>query len=368
MATPVPQTAASSPQKLTEPPWPNSANLLVFGRNFQPATATRKFLEESLHCAQGFMSGADFKVCCIRHCQPHVALRVMKDKGSRKAAIQMTREINLLQQIRHENIVSYLGEFNSPLYGRVEILKASDYDLFDYCNEHYYTVNDMHEWMAQLAHGLSYMHDRQIIHMDLGLNNLLISKSDDKYSIKIADWGDSEKAGSHIVVNEPFGAPETSSFWSEGRQLGSARVSKTQYISTAYDVWSYGYCVRNLTIYFAPDEHEEIRTAIHDLLSVKPEERYSAEALRLVSDLVNETRRAPCTKKRTRKEKRERFFCFVQDNPQDRVLMKRLLRAAIRAMTVDPVQRPDIRGIARLIDIEIEIETPLPGKVLPVFF
>ena len=49
------------------------------------------------------------------------------------------------------------------------------------------TVEVMTDMIRQAAAGMSYLHSVNIIHRDLALRNLLVTSSDNKYTIKVAD-------------------------------------------------------------------------------------------------------------------------------------------------------------------------------------
>ncbi|KDN49354.1 hypothetical protein RSAG8_02056, partial [Rhizoctonia solani AG-8 WAC10335] len=110
-------------------------------------------------------------------------------KKSMLTALQ--REIELLKQLQHENIVQYLDSSTDAHHlnifleyvpgGSVAALLKS-YGAF----EEPLTRN----WVRQILQGLNYLHEREIIHRDIKGGNILV---DNKGGIKISDFGISKK-------------------------------------------------------------------------------------------------------------------------------------------------------------------------------
>ena len=100
------------------------------------------------------------------------------------------REIALLKELKHPNIIHLLDVINTPL-------KLSL--VFEYCEtdlqkkeEEYWNKNEKFpkelakKYFKQLLEAIKYLHSKKIIHRDLKPKNLLISEKDE---IKISDFG-----------------------------------------------------------------------------------------------------------------------------------------------------------------------------------
>eukprot|EP01103_Thecamoeba_quadrilineata_P015263 TRINITY_DN4762_c0_g2_i1.p1 TRINITY_DN4762_c0_g2~~TRINITY_DN4762_c0_g2_i1.p1 ORF type:complete len:1029 (-),score=186.03 TRINITY_DN4762_c0_g2_i1:112-3198(-) len=126
------------------------------------------------------------------------------------AAIQ--KEINILKKCNHENIVRYYGCFFSGL---------NLWILMDYCEMG--SVGDLiREWeikltepkvgaiLCSVVRGLSYLHQRGIIHRDIKCGNILLTMGVPKladFGVSATGLGSKEKA--HSIVGTPlFMAPE----------------------------------------------------------------------------------------------------------------------------------------------------------------
>ncbi|XP_055971410.1 cyclin-dependent kinase 3 isoform X2 [Sorex fumeus] len=136
------------------------------------------------------------------------------------------REISLLKELKHPNIVRLLDVVHSEkkLYLVFEFLSQ---DLKKYMDSSPATPLPLP--LVKLLQGVSFCHSHRVIHRDLKPQNLLI---DELGAIKLADFGLARAFGvplrtyTHEVVTLWYRAPEI--------LLGS------KFYSTAVDVWSVG--------------------------------------------------------------------------------------------------------------------------------
>eukprot|EP00055_Hartaetosiga_balthica_P006744 m.21881 g.21881 ORF g.21881 m.21881 type:complete len:361 (+) comp5400_c0_seq1:1579-2661(+) len=140
------------------------------------------------------------------------------------------REISLLKQLRHPNIVRLLD----VLYSQQRLSLVFEYceqDLSQYisgCRGHPDT-NVVQSLLYQMLRGVSYCHQHMILHRDLKPQNILLDKH---MRLKIADFGLARPFGipvasySHEVVTLWYRAPDV--------LLGSV------YYDAAIDMWSVG--------------------------------------------------------------------------------------------------------------------------------
>ncbi|KAL9000196.1 MAG: hypothetical protein Q9169_001098 [Polycauliona sp. 2 TL-2023] len=97
------------------------------------------------------------------------------------------REINILRELSHPNIVR-LHEMNeTDKYIGIVLEYASGGELFDYILLHRYLKdNAARKLFAQLISGVGYLHKKGIVHRDLKLENLLLDRNK---NIIITDFG-----------------------------------------------------------------------------------------------------------------------------------------------------------------------------------
>ncbi|XP_068968031.1 cyclin-dependent kinase 20-like isoform X1 [Bombus flavifrons] len=146
-------------------------------------------------------------------------------------SISIIREIKILQQLKHPNVIELLDAFPTGLdfimvfeympTGLWEIIRDNDILL---------TRVQVKIYTKMILEGIAYIHGKNIIHRDLKPANLLINE---KGILKIADfglgrllWKNVTKPYSHQIATRWYRAPEL---------LYGAR-----YYTSAIDMWSIG--------------------------------------------------------------------------------------------------------------------------------
>jgi mitogen-activated protein kinase kinase kinase len=145
----------------------------------------------------------------------------------------LERDIDLLKDLQHENIVQYLYSSLDDDYlnifleyvpgGSVTAL-LRNYGAFE--------ETLVKNFVRQILQGLNYLHERDIIHRDIKGANILV---DNKGGIKISDFGISKKVGDNLLgkrVNRP--SLQGSVFW-----MAPEVVKQTAHTRKA-DIWSVG--------------------------------------------------------------------------------------------------------------------------------
>lgn len=152
-----------------------------------------------------------------------------EDEGVPSTAI---REISLLKELVHPNIVSLLEVImeESRLYLIFEFLCMDLKKYLDsFGSEKYMEPAQVKSYLYQITQAVLFCHKRRVLHRDLKPQNLLI---DSKGIIKVADFGLGRAFGvpvrvyTHEVVTLWYRAPEV--------LLGSTRYS------SPVDMWSIG--------------------------------------------------------------------------------------------------------------------------------
>lgn len=145
-----------------------------------------------------------------------VAVKKIK-LGSREEAcdgINRTalREIKLLQELHHENVIALLDVFgHKSNVSLVFEFVNTDMEVIIRDNKITLTPGNIKSYMMQTLRGLEYLHKNWIMHRDLKPNNLLINSDG---VLKVADFGLAKFYGSpsrintHQVVTRWYRAPE----------------------------------------------------------------------------------------------------------------------------------------------------------------
>jgi mitogen-activated protein kinase kinase kinase len=161
------------------------------------------------------------------------------DKKKESMVAALKREIDLLRDLQHENIVQYLGSNSDAEHFNIFLEYVPGGSVAAMLNSY----GQLHEplirnFVRQILAGLSYLHGRDIIHRDIKGANVLV---DNKGNIKISDFGISkrveasallqpQKNGGHI--HRP--SLQGSVFW-----MAPEVVKQTSYTRKA-DIWSLG--------------------------------------------------------------------------------------------------------------------------------
>ena len=133
----------------------------------------------------------------VKHIEAKKTLKQLLLLKTPSSAQQGRKEAALLTELRHDNVIAILDsfEFTSLLGKTVRLAIVMEYcteNLYDHLNlnfvEKQRRLDKMHrlQWYQQLAGGLAYIHEKNVIHRDLKPLNILVST---KGTLKIADVG-----------------------------------------------------------------------------------------------------------------------------------------------------------------------------------
>ncbi|KAF8798060.1 Pkinase-domain-containing protein [Phlegmacium glaucopus] len=146
----------------------------------------------------------------------------------------LEREIELLKNLQHENIVQYLYSSIDDEYlnifleyvpgGSVTAL-LRNYGAFE--------EPLVKNFVRQILQGLNYLHERDIVHRDIKGANILV---DNKCGVKISDFGISKKVDDNLLTGNRINRPslQGSVFW-----MAPEVVKQTGHTRKA-DIWSVG--------------------------------------------------------------------------------------------------------------------------------
>jgi len=166
-----------------------------------------------------------------RETQEIVALkRIRLDPDNEGVPCTALREISLLKELRHPNIVRLYDVIHTEKKLTL-VFEYLNQDLKKYMDECHGDIPRpvLKSFMYQLLRGVACCHDHKVLHRDLKPQNLLISKKGD---LKLADFGLARTVAipvrnySHEVVTLWYRAPDV--------LLGSKKYN------SSLDVWSIG--------------------------------------------------------------------------------------------------------------------------------
>ncbi|KAF9875565.1 hypothetical protein CkaCkLH20_06946 [Colletotrichum karsti] len=161
-----------------------------------------------------------------------------QNDARKKSMIEaLKREISLLRDLRHPNIVQYLGCSSSSEYLNIFLEYVPGGSVQTMLNSYGALPEPLvRSFVRQILTGLSYLHNRDIIHRDIKGANILV---DNKGTIKISDFGISKKLEASNILsgannNKHRPSLQGSVFW-----MAPEVVKQTSYTRKA-DIWSLG--------------------------------------------------------------------------------------------------------------------------------
>lgn len=161
-----------------------------------------------------------------------------QSESRKKSMIEaLKREISLLRELRHPNIVQYLGCGSSAEYLNIFLEYVPGGSVQTMLNS-YGALREplVRSFVRQILNGLSYLHNRDIIHRDIKGANILV---DNKGTIKISDFGISKKLEATNILNGANNNKHRPSLQGSVFWMAPEVVKQTSYTRKA-DIWSLG--------------------------------------------------------------------------------------------------------------------------------
>ncbi|KAJ4392529.1 ATP binding [Neurospora sp. IMI 360204] len=161
-----------------------------------------------------------------------------KNDARKKSMIDaLKREITLLRDLQHPNIVQYLGCSSSAEYLNIFLEYVPGGSVQTMLNQYGALPESLvRSFVRQILQGLSYLHNRDIIHRDIKGANILV---DNKGTIKISDFGISKKLEATNILNGANNNKHRPSLQGSVFWMAPEVVKQTSYTRKA-DIWSLG--------------------------------------------------------------------------------------------------------------------------------
>ena len=159
-----------------------------------------------------------------------VAMKILdKDKLKEINKIRLEKEIKILKQVRHRNIVHLYSVINSDkvIYIIMEYVKGIE--LFSYINERKrLSEAESCHFYQQIISGIEYLEKLKIVHRDIKPENIII---EEKKKIKIVDFGLSNIYPENNILFSSCGSP---------CYAPPEMVEGKKYTGSGVDIWSSG--------------------------------------------------------------------------------------------------------------------------------
>ncbi|KAH8895043.1 mating response [Thozetella sp. PMI_491] len=168
---------------------------------------------------------------------PSPGANSQSDSRKKSMIEALKREITLLRDLRHPNIVQYLGCGSSPEYLNIFLEYVPGGSVQTMLNSYGALPEPLvRSFVRQILNGLSYLHNMEIIHRDIKGANILV---DNKGTIKISDFGISKKLEATNILNGANNNKHRPSLQGSVFWMAPEVVKQTSYTRKA-DIWSLG--------------------------------------------------------------------------------------------------------------------------------
>eukprot|EP01116_Phalansterium_solitarium_P018988 TRINITY_DN5181_c0_g1_i4.p1 TRINITY_DN5181_c0_g1~~TRINITY_DN5181_c0_g1_i4.p1 ORF type:complete len:536 (-),score=149.58 TRINITY_DN5181_c0_g1_i4:297-1904(-) len=163
--------------------------------------------------------------------------QLLKQQLEPKTLEDFRKEVDIMTQMRHPNIVLFMGACTEP--GKMcmvsELMAGSVHDLLRKSKAHVSLAQRV-KLCKDAAAGLAWLHgaNPQIIHRDLKPQNLLI---DDNWNVKICDFGLSAVKPLHATIKDGKSIPGTPLWMAPEVLMGKEVDDKADVYSFAIVMW-----------------------------------------------------------------------------------------------------------------------------------
>ncbi|XP_066108897.1 serine/threonine-protein kinase 33 [Saccopteryx bilineata] len=164
--------------------------------------------------------------------------KVNKEKAGSSAVKLLEREVNILKIVKHEHIIHLEQVFETPTKMYLVMELCEDGELKEILIRKGHFSENETRWIIQsVASAIAYLHNNDIVHRDLKLENIMVKSSfiDDNnemnLNIKVTDFGLAVKHGrSEVMLQTTCGTPI----------YMAPEVINAHYYSQQCDIWSIG--------------------------------------------------------------------------------------------------------------------------------
>ncbi|EDV92979.1 GH18529 [Drosophila grimshawi] len=173
----------------------------------------------------------------------------------------VTREIHLLKQLKHRNIVDLVdvlyNEEKQKMYLVMEYCIGGLQEMLDNAPDKKMPLYQAHRYFQQLVNGLEYLHSCRVIHKDIKPGNLLLTLDQ---TLKISDFGVAEQLDLFAADDACTTGQGTPAF-----QPPEIANGHETFAGFKVDIWSSGVTLYNLATGFYPFEGDNIYRLLENI-------------------------------------------------------------------------------------------------------
>jgi len=200
------------------------------------------------------------------------ALKAVKKENLNPRQYQMIMEEGILhQELSHPNIIKLFDFFEKEDYIFFILEYAENGELFERMENGPIPEEQAHKYFSQLIQGINYLHQKNIIHGDIKLENILLTSDD---SIKLCDFGYAKEGKDFTGI---FGTPE---YMSPEMLIGDP-------LSNKLDIWAAGIVLYEIVCGNPLFEEDQPSDVFRKILSFHKKIEFGS-AKENISDLVKD--------------------------------------------------------------------------------
>jgi NIMA (never in mitosis gene a)-related kinase len=211
----------------------------------------------------------------------HVVLKeVALTRMSKKERDDSKKEVAVLSQLNHSNIVTYLDSYEANGNLVIVMEYCDDGDIHDKIiarKGNLFHEEQIFDWFVQMCLALKHIHDRKILHRDIKSQNIFLMRSG---IVKLGDFGiakvlDSTMEMARTVTGTPY--------------YLSPEICDARPYNNKSDVWSIGCVLYELTTHkhaFEGGSLPELAKNIKRGVFSPPPMKYSKDLRNLISKLL----------------------------------------------------------------------------------
>ena len=150
--------------------------------------------------------------------------------NSPKEREDVLHEADIMNNVRHKRLLRLQDLFQTPTEMILVMELVTGGELFEkVVEDEFISETEVSYYMRQILEGLQHMHRREILHLDLKPENIMLIRPDSK-QIKLIDFGLARKYNPKENLKVMFGTPE----------FVAPEVITYERITPATDMWSIG--------------------------------------------------------------------------------------------------------------------------------
>nr|XP_006117022.1 death-associated protein kinase 2 isoform X2 [Pelodiscus sinensis] len=216
-------------------------------------------------------SGVEYAAKFIKKRQSRASRR-----GVRREEIE--REVNILQQILHANIIKLHDVYENRTDVVLILELVSGGELFDFlAQKESLSEEEATRFIKQILDGVNYLHARKIAHFDLKPENImLLDKNIPLPHIKVIDFGLAHKIEDGVEFKNIFGTPE----------FVAPEIVNYEPLGLPADMWSIGVMTYILLSGASPFLGETKQETLANITAVNYE--FDEESFSHTSDLAKD--------------------------------------------------------------------------------